>query len=379
MKRAKLFTPGPTEVPPEVLETQARPLVHHRSDAFRKAHLEVIEGLRYILRTEGPVVLLASSGTGAMEAAVVNLTRPGDKALVTVNGKFSERWAEITRTYGVKTVVVEAEWGESVAPEAIERAFEVNPGVSVFFTTHSETSTGVLQDVERLARVAHDHDALVIVDGISSVCAHDVRVDEWGIDCMVGGAQKGVMTPPGLSFLSLSPQAVRKMTAGRHPCYYFDLLAATRTAEKGDTPYTPAITLVFALQRALQMIREEGIEKVIARHAANARAVRAAVRALGLGLFASVPSNATTAAVPPPDKAAAIVRTMEERYGVKITGGQGKLKGKIIRLGHLGWYDRDDMVILISALEAALVDLEIVPGLGAGLEALGKAYRQSTP
>jgi len=378
MKRAKLFTPGPTEVPPEVLETQARPLVHHRSDAFREAHLEVIEGLRYILRTEGPVVLLASSGTGAMEAAVVNLTRPGDKALVTVNGKFSERWAEITRTYGVETVVVEAEWGEPVAPEAIERAFEANPGVSVFFTTHSETSTGVLQDVETLARIAHDHDALVIVDGISSVCAHDVRVDEWGIDCMVGGAQKGVMTPPGLSFLSLSPQAVRKMTAGRHPCYYFDLLAATRTAEKGDTPYTPAITLVFALQRALQMIREEGIEKVIARHAANARAVRAAVRALGLGLFASVPSNATTAAVPPPDKAAAIVRTMEERYGVKITGGQGKLKGKIIRLGHLGWYHRDDMVTLISALEAALVDLEIVSGLGVGLEALGEAYRQST-
>lgn len=379
MKRAKLFTPGPTEVPPEVLETQARALIHHRSDSFRKAHLEVIEGLRYVLRTEGPVVVIASSGTGAMEAAVVNLTRPGDKVLVTVNGKFSERWAEITRTFGVDTVVVEAEWGDPVAPEAVKRAFEENPGISVLFTTHSETSTGVLQEVGTIARIAHEHDALAVVDGISSVCAHDVRVDEWGIDCMVGGAQKGVMTPPGLAYLSLSQRAVRKMAAGRHPCYYFDLLAATRAAEKGETPYTPAITLVFALQRALQMIREEGIDEVIARHAANARAVRAAVQALGLGLFASVPSNATTAAVPPPDKAAAIVRTMEERYSVKIAGGQGKLKGKIIRLGHLGWYGRDDMVALISALESALVDLEIVSGFGAGLEALSKAYRQSTP
>lgn len=377
MKQAKLFTPGPTAVPTEILETMARPLIHHRTEPFRDAHREVIEGLQYIMQTKNPVVLVTSSGTGAMEAAVVNMTQPGDKVLVTVNGKFSNRWSLIARRYGIETVEVDAEWGDPVTPDQVERTLDDNPEISVMFTTHSETSTGVLQDVAAFARIAHDHDALIVADGISSIVAHPVCVDEWGLDVMVGGGQKGVMIPPGLAYLSISPAAIAKMGAGRQPCYYFDLMAAIKSAENGDTPYTPAITLVLAMQQAVRMIREEGIENVTARHAANAGAVRAAVTALGLELFASTPSNAVTAARPPEGTAGEIVNTMEQKYGVKIAGGQAKLKGKIIRLGHLGCYSRDDMQTMIGALEGALVELGVTKEIGAGVDALRRSYEES--
>jgi len=377
MKPAKLFTPGPTAVPPEVLETQARPLIHHRTDPFREAHREIIENLQYIMRTQNPVVVLSSSGTGAMESCVVNLTQPGDKVLATVNGKFSERWAVIARTYGVETVTLESEWGDPVTPEQVEQAFEDNPGIAVLFTTHSETSTGVLQDVGEFARIARDHGALIVVDGITSVGAHDVLTDEWGLDAVVGGAQKGVMTPPGLGYVSLSERAIAKMKKGRHACYYLDLVAAVEKAKNGDTPYTPAISLFLALQQALRMMREEGIERIVDRHAANAEAVRDAVRALGLDLLASTPSNATTAVVPPEGTAASIVKTMEHAYGVKVAGGQAQLKGKIFRLGHLGYYERSDMHTMIAALEGALIDLGIRGEFGAGLDALRDSYERT--
>jgi aspartate aminotransferase-like enzyme len=377
MKQAKLFTPGPTAVPAQVLEIQAQPLIHHRTDAFREAHREVMDGLRYILRTQNPVAVLTSSGTGAMEAAVVNLTHPGDKVLVTVNGKFSERWALIARAYGVETVEIEEEWGKAVTPDRVDRAFADNPGIAVMFTTHSETSTGVLQDVASFARIARDHRALVVVDGISSIGAHDVWTDRWGLDVVVGGGQKGVMIPPGLSYVALSQGAISKIKAGRQPCYYFDLLAAVDAAERGDTPYTPAITLVLALREALRLMRDEGIENVVARHAANAAAVRAAVTALGLDLLTRTPSNATTAVRPPEGTAPDIVRTMEQEYGVRIAGGQAKLKGKIVRLGHLGHYSTDDMHELIRAFENTLVDLGIAAETGAGLAALRGSYEGS--
>jgi aspartate aminotransferase-like enzyme len=377
MSKARLFTPGPTAVPPEVLETQARPLIHHRTGPFRDAHREIIDNLQYIMRTKNPVVVLTSSGTGAMEAAVVNMTKPGDKVLATVNGKFSERWAVIARAYGVETVVVDAEWGDPVTPDQVESAFEENPGTEVLFTTHSETSTAVLQNVGAFAKIAHDHGAAIVVDGITSVGAHDVLTDEWGLDVVVGGAQKGVMTPPGLGYASLSERALQKMEAGRQPCYYFDLLAAVKSAGKGDTPYTPAITLFFALQQALRMIREEGIENVVTRHAANANAVRAAVGALGLELLSSSPSNATTAVCPPEETAADIVKTMEQKYGVKVAGGQARLKGKIFRLGHLGHYNAADMHTMIAALEGALLDLGLRKEFGAGLDALRNSYEET--
>jgi aspartate aminotransferase-like enzyme len=312
-----------------------------------------------------------------MEAAVVNLTRPGDKVMATVNGKFSNRWAVMTRRYGVETVTLESEWGDPVTPEQLEDAFKENPGIAVLFTTHSETTTAVLQDVAAFAEIAHRHGALIVVDGITSVGAHDVLTDEWGLDAVIGGSQKGVMTPPGLAYVALSKKAIAKMEAGRQPCFYFDLLAAVQKAENGDTPYTPAVSLFLGMHRALQMMREEGIEHIVARHAANAGAVRAAVEALGLQLLSSSPSNAVTAVVPPEGTAPEIVKTMENRYGVKVAGGQEKLKGKIFRLGHLGYYEPADMHTLIAALEGTLLDLGLSERYGSGLSALRESYRGS--
>jgi len=374
MRTPKLFTPGPTAVPPEVLETQARPLIHHRTEEFRDAHLSAIRGLQYILRTESPVAILTASGSGAMEAAVVNLTRPGDTVIVTEVGKFSERWREIAEAYGMKVVSVTCEPGEIVTPEEVDQAFQRHPNATVLFATHSETSTGVLLDVKEMARVAKAHKALIVVDAITSAGCHDVRTDEWGLDAVVGGSQKGVMIPPGLAYVSVSDRALARMREKRHGVYYFDLLKAVKQAEKGDTPYTPAITLVLALRCALDMMREEGIERILARHDVNARGVRAAVKAMGLDLVARVPSNATTAVWTPGDSSGKITKHIEKRYGVKIAGGQGTLKGKIVRIGHLGAYFEGDMYTVVTAFEATLNDLGVAKTFGGGVEALRAVY-----
>jgi len=374
MRTPKLFTPGPTAVPAEILETQARPLIHHRTDEFRQALIESTRGLQYILRASGPVPILTASGSGAMEAAVINLTRPGDTVIVTEVGKFSERWREIAVAFGMKVVSITCEPGEIVTAAQVDDAFKKNPGTSVLFCTHSETSTGVLQDVKEMAKVAHAHNALAVVDAITSAGCHDVRTDEWGLDAVVGGSQKGVMIPPGLAYVALSERALARMADRRHAVYYFDLLKAAKQADKGDTPYTPAITLVLALQRALAMMREETIEKIVARHELNARGTREAVKAMGMKLVAKVPSNATTAVWTPDDTAGKITKHIEKRYGCKIAGGQGGLKGKIVRIGHLGSYYEDDMYQVISAFEATLNDLGLARHFGAGVEALRGVY-----
>jgi len=377
MRTPKLFTPGPTAVPPEILEIQARPLIHHRTEAFRAAHRASIEGLQYILRTRNPVAILTASGSGAMEATVANLTKPGETVIVTEVGKFSERWSEIGRAYGVNVVSLTAEPGEIVTPKEVEAAFAANPGATVLFATHSETSTGVLQDVKEMARIAHAHRALIVVDAITSAGCHDVMTDDWGLDAVVGGSQKGVMIPPGLGYVALSERALARMREPHHAVYYLDLLKAVKQAEKGDTPYTPAITLFLALQRALEMMRAEGIENIVARHDRNARGTRAAVRAMGLGLVAKSPSNATTAVWTPGDSAGKITRHIEKRYGCKIAGGQGAVKDKIVRIGHLGAYHEDDMYQVIAAFEATLNDLGIAKTFGKGIEALRAVYAES--
>jgi len=374
MKQARLFTPGPTAVPAEVLESQSRPLIHHRTDTFKEAFAEVTAGLKTIMKTENPVVVVAASGSGAMEAAVVNITAPGEKVIVTELGKFSERWRDIASAYGVETVSVEAEWGAPVTPDAVERAFAEHPDASALLTTHSETSTATLQDVEAFARIAHDNDALIAVDGITSIGCHDVRTDEWGLDALVGGSQKGVMIPPGLGYIALSERAVKKMEAGRQPSFYFDMVRALKSAAKNDTPFTPAISLVFAMQAALRMMLEEGIDTIIERHKSNATAVRAAVNAMGLELLAKTsPSNATTA-VMAEDFATDITKKMEHEHSVKIAGGQGKLSGRIVRLGHIGHYYPQDMRTMMHAFEQVCGDLGLVATTGPGVTALERSY-----
>jgi aspartate aminotransferase-like enzyme len=352
----------------------AQPLFHHRTEKFRNVLKNVTEGLQYVMQTCNPVIVLTASGTGAMEAAIANVTAPGEKVLVTACGKFSYRWMEQADAYGLDVVAVESKWGDPVTPDQVAAVLDANDGIRVVLTTHAETSTGVLMDVAGISSVARDSGAVVVVDAITSITAQELQADEWGIDVVIGGAQKGFGVPPGLSFVSLSDRAVERVRKKGHPSYYFNLSKALDSLAKWDTAFSPAIPLVLAMEASIGMIRDEGLSKVIDRHARNASAVRAAVKALGLGLLASIPCNATTAVMPGDGRAGDIIRTIEASYGVKISGGQAHLSGKIFRLGHLGFYDETDMYTLISALEGTLTQLGMNQAPGKGIEAAMKCY-----
>jgi aspartate aminotransferase-like enzyme len=376
MTHRRLFTPGPTEVPARVREKLARPLLHHRTAEYRTLQREVTEGLQKLMRTKNPVLLLACSGTGAMEAAVANLAGPGEKVVVTDFGKFSHRWREIGEVYGLDVKAVEAPWGEAVAPERVAEALDANPGARLVFTTHAETSTGVLEDVQAIGRIARERGALLVVDAIATIGADPVDTDGWGLDVVVGSSQKGVMTPPGLAFLSLSEAARERVAGRRQPRYYFDLSRALDAYEKGDAPWTPAISLVAGLHEALAMILEEGIDNAIERHGRNARATRSAVRALGCRLLASSPASCTTAVVFDDGRAEAVRAHLWDVHGMRVAGGQGQLKGKIVRLGHLGYCFESDIFALVSALESTLLDLGLVDSAGRGVDALFREYHE---
>jgi aspartate aminotransferase-like enzyme len=376
MRSRQLFTPGPTEVPWRVREKMAGPMIHHRTEEFRAIQREAIDDLRDLLKTRNRVFLLACSGTGAMETALVNLTARGEKVLVTDLGKFSHRWREIGEAYGLDVTSVEARWGDPVRPEELERALDANPGVKAVFTIHSETSTGVLQDIESMARIARSKGALIVVDAITSVGAERLETDAWGLDVVIGSSQKGVMTPPGLAFLSFSEAARERMDKPGQPSYYFDMKRALASYEDGDTPWTPPIGLVMGLHEALKMIKEEGLESVIERHARNARAVRAAVRALGLEVFPTVPAACVTAVVIPEGHSEQIRKHLHDVYGIRIAGGQGRLKGKIVRIGHLGHYFESDIFTVVSAFESTLLDLGLIDAGGRGVEALFKQFHE---
>lgn len=374
MKKHRIFTPGPTEVVPRVREAMSRPIMHHRSGQFRDLHRRIVDELKYVYRTANPIVVLTASGTGAMEATIASLTLPGERVLVTRCGKFSARWAEVAGVYGLDVVTLDAPWGETIAAERLEEALEESGDVAAVFTTHCETSTGVLMDVEGIAAASRRRGAMVVVDAITGLCAEELSTDSWGLDVVIGGSQKGFGVPPGLSFVSLSARARERLERAAHPVYYLDLGKALESQEKWDTPYTPSTVLFVALSESLAMIRSEGLENTVRRHGRNAAAVRSAVKALGLELFASVPANAVTTVLPPEGMAGRIAETMAKRYGIRIAQGQGELRGKIIRLGHLGFYDETDMLTLISALEGTLHALGIIPSLGAGLEALQESF-----
>ena len=312
-----------------------------------------------------------------MEAALVNITRPGERVLVTDFGKFSHRWTEIAGIYGLDLVTVEAPWGDAVTPERVAQALDEHPGVGVVFTTHAETSTGALEDVRAIGRIADERGALVVVDAIASIAADQLETDAWGLDVVIGSSQKGVMTPPGLAFISLSDAARERMARERHPVYYFDLPRALESYERGDTPWTPAIALVAGLHEALRMIGEEGLENVIERHARNARATRSAVRALGLRVLASVPASCTTAVVFENGSAEAVRTRLWDTHGVRVAGGQGQLKGKIVRLGHLGDCFENDIFDMITALESTLLELGLIESVGRGVEALFREFHET--
>jgi aspartate aminotransferase-like enzyme len=374
--KQRLFTPGPTPVPEAIMLKMAEPIIHHRHKEFQDLFTRVARNVQYLFQTSGNVLTLTSSGTGAMEAAVCNLHSAGETAVFVNGGKFGERWGELLRSYGVNAVEISVEWGKSVSPEQVVEALAAHPKATAVYLTHSETSTGAATDIRAIAaEVRKRSEAAMVVDGITAVGAMEMRMDEWGLDAVVTGSQKGLMIPPGLAFIALSDRAWKMAERSTLPKYYFSLLAARTAFESNDTPWTPAVSLFVGVDAALEMIREEGIEHAWARHARLAEAIRQAVRALGLKLVAHSPSNALTAVYIPHGVDAKMFNAiLKNTYGITIAGGQGHLAGKIFRISHLGYYDELDTVAMVSALELTLRECGYACELGAGVQAVQRVY-----
>ncbi len=378
MLKRRLFAPGPTEAPPEVLLELARPVTHHRTSEFRSLLKEVNELLQYVFQTERDVYVLTGSGTLAMEAAVANVVGRGEKMLAAVGGKFGERWRDLGRTFGAEVIPIDVAWGDAVAPKQIADALAKDPDIAAVYVTHSETSTGTAVDLKAIAEIVGKTDAVLVADCITSIGALEMRMDDWGVDIPVTGSQKALMLPPGLGMLSVSEKAMARIEKTGAPGYYTKIPAYAKSLGKGDTPYTPANTLIKSLKVSLEMIRDQGLENVWAETSRRAEATRQAARALGLELLSSRPSDSVTAIrVPDGVDGAALPATMAESYGLRIAGGQGDLKGKIVRFSHMGYQDGFDTLAQVSGLEMALRDLGYDTDLGAGVAAAQKVLAGS--
>ena len=357
-KRIRLFTPGPVEIPDRILRVLGAPPPHHRTDGFRDTLKRVTDRLRWVHGTEGEVFLLAASGSGAMEAALVSIVPPGARALAIAGGKFGERWVSLLKAYGVAHDVIEVEWGAAVDPAEVARRLDRDATLQFVFATQSETSTGALHDVEALARVTRERGRRLVVDAITGIGVHPLPQDRWGVDVVVCGSQKGLMIPPGIATVSLAPFAKDLIDGPGLPRFYFDLRRYRKSAPLGETPFTPPVSLVLALEESLAMIAEEGLERVHERHRRVALATRAGATALGFKLFPKSPSHAVTALEPPAGiEASAIVKRLREVHSMVIAGGQDRLKGRIVRVGHMGAYDLDDIDALLAALEECVAAL----------------------
>jgi len=368
--KMRIFTPGPTPLPEDVKISQVREIIHHRTSEFSKVFAEVQDGLKYIFQSENEVLILAASGTGAMEATVVNLLSPHDKVLVIEGGKFGERWTEINRTFGLKVVVLKVEWGKVARAEEIGDILKQNPEIKAVFAQLVETSTGVVYDIKSIAEVVKETSAVLIVDAISGLGAESIPEDQCAVYVLIVGSQKALMVPPALAFVSLSEKARELMESSTLPCYYWDFKKAIKSLSTGQTPYTPAVSLICALKESLRIIRKEGQEKIIRRHSLLAQATRAAANNLGLRVFGFPSSNVVTAMVIPEEIGAnRLKKLMWEKYGVLTAGGQAHLAGKIIRIAHLGWVDNLDILGAISALEMSLGQLGYSVKLGSGIKA----------
>lgn len=375
MKKNYLLTPGPTPLPPEICEVLSKPIIHHRTPGFQAILKEVSENLKVVFQTKQDVFILTSSGTGAMEAAVVNLLSWGDKALVIQGGKFGERWTELCEAYGIKPTVVNVEWGQALNPDILKDYLDNDPAIKVVFATLCETSTGVAFDIKGFGQVVKDKDVVLVVDTISGLGAVDFQMDAWGVDVCVSGSQKGLMLPPGLGLISVSKKAWKLVEESKCPKYYFDLKVAKKAYDKTDTPFTPAIGLVIALNEALKMIRAEGLNNIFEHHKKMARAVCAAMKALGLELYAPTAGSdaVTSVKVPAGIDGGKLVKTMRDEYGVAIAGGQGACKGKIFRIAHMGYIGEFDIIIGISCLEKVLKQFGYNFEFGAGVKAAQEA------
>jgi aspartate aminotransferase-like enzyme len=374
----QLRIPGPTPLPERVVRSMNRPMIDHRGPEFAAILSEIAAGAKRVFKTSNDLLLLTSSGTGGLESAVANLVSPGDEVVVALCGNFGERFAALASAYGADVVRLEFEWGQPVDPDDLARVLESHPRSKVVLLTHNETSTGLTNPLRELARVARDAGRIVVVDGVSSISSIAIETDAWGIDVAVSGSQKGWMAPPGLALVSVSERAWAQQAQARSPRFYFDWKENKTWADKGMTPFTPAIGVAFGLQEGLRMLEEEGLEAVYERHARLARAMQAGLQALGFQLFAQqgYRSNTVTSALPPAGLDVAALRTMlDKKYGVVIAGGQGKMTGKMIRVGHLGAIAEGDVVQVVWAIEQALEELDIAPADGRGVAAVSASVQ----
>ncbi len=366
MRKPRLMTPGPAPVPEDVMLEMAKPVIHSRDPRTKVAIQEAMEGLKEVFCTSSDIVIMAATGTGAMEAAAVNVVPRGGKAIVLNAGWFGLRWAKVCQAHGIETVQLDFEWGQPVDPARVAEALKQNPDAACVMGTLSETSTGTGHPVAEIGAIVADTDAVFAVDGISGVGAMECRTDDWKIDLLAVGSQKALMLPPGLAFLTVSPKAWAKIDAFNAPAFYFSLKAARKKLPDFDTPYTPAHTLIFGLNKSLERIRAEGVENVWARHKRMSEACQAGVKALGMELFSARPAEGLTAFVVPEGlKDSDIRKKLEDLYGITVVGGQDKLKGKIVRVGHMGYVDELDVVAALAALEKVLSDLgyDVEPGI----------------
>ncbi|MDI6755112.1 MAG: alanine--glyoxylate aminotransferase family protein [Thermodesulfobacteriota bacterium] len=372
MVKEYLLAPGPTPVPPEVLQRMAEPIIHHRAPVYEKILEEVREGLKYLFQTKKEVLIFASSGTGAMEGAVTNTLCVGDKALVVEGGKFGERWANICKAYGVKAEILSVEWGQGIDPALIAKALQADPSIKAVFTQATETSTGVLFPIKEIAAiVSRFPETIMVVDAISHLGAVELPMDEWELDVVVAGSQKALMLPPGLAFAALSDKAWEFVGKSTLPRFYFDFKKELKNLIQNQSAYTPAVSLVMGLAESLKKIRKEGLENVFARHAKLAKATREAMLALGLTLYApQAYSNAVTAAVAPPGvDAQKVVKILRDKHNLTIAGGQDQAKGKIFRIAHLGYVDKFDVIMGVAAVEMTLKELGYEVEMGKGVRA----------
>jgi aspartate aminotransferase-like enzyme len=376
MKKYQLMAPGPTPVPSQVLLAMAQPMIHHRTPEYEALFVEVRAGLKRLFQTSQDVLPFACSGTGVMEAAIANTLSAGDEVLLVRAGKFADRFAEICDAWGVRHVDLTAPFGRTVPAERVAEALRAHPAAKAVLTQHSESSTGVLHDVRGYAAVTRATEAILIVDAVSSLAIAELAMDAWGVDVVISGSQKGLMLPPGLGFLALNDKAWAKNRTSTLPKYYFDVAAERKTVQKNEAHFTPAVSIVIGLREVIRMLEAEGLPNVFRRHDRLARATRAGVEALGLELFCkATPTPSLTAVIAPPGvDSERIVAAYSTAHNITIAGGQGEMKGKVFRLGHMGYAAEFDTIAALAALEQVLADLGQPVDFGASVRAAQKVF-----
>jgi aspartate aminotransferase-like enzyme len=373
MYKTRLFAPGPTPVPEETLLELARPMFHHRTGEYRKMLEQLTADMQYILQTKQPVFTITGSGSAAMEAAVASVVARGEKMIAVRAGKFGERWSELGKTFGAKVVDVDVAWGAAITPKEVEALLKQHPDAVALYTQHCETSTATVFDIEGIAKVVGKTSTLLVVDGITGVGALPFYMDSWGVDITVVGSQKALMLPTGLAFIACSEKAWKKIDATPPGAYYNNLKAYKKSLAAWDNPWTPANAMVRAALKSTGMIRSETLEKVWSETRRRAEALRAAAKALGLTLYSKSPSDSVTAInVPAGVDGEALPKVMANDFGLRATGGQSQLKGKIVRFSHMGYTDAFDLLAAVAALEMALGKLGYKVDYGAGVAAAQK-------